>query len=237
MALADTQIVRGHEQVKKSKLELLQHQGGSFFIMTSGLRSVRDKLMLYADSELNSGVANCTRLFEAANLLGVLLRKIREEDGAALAASNFSFNINIIIGGKLSEDGSSSLFYIYPEGNWVELNADSAYCTIGRSYYAKPLLDLLMHSALPLDQTIALAVLAFEATQASVTDVDYPIDMISFHEQTLSIRQHRYKKEDLSDTVGWWQNQQGLALENLPKSWADTLLVGTLISSNSEYTL
>ena len=43
VALADTRIVRGSEQVNKQKLAEFQHAGQALFTMTSGLRSVRDK--------------------------------------------------------------------------------------------------------------------------------------------------------------------------------------------------
>ena len=50
--LADTQIVRGSEQVNKAKLAVSRHRDASLFTMTSGLRSVRDKTVIYLDEQL-----------------------------------------------------------------------------------------------------------------------------------------------------------------------------------------
>ena len=46
VALADTQIVRGGEVSSKAKLSLHDHGDHPFFVMTSGLRSVRDKVVM-----------------------------------------------------------------------------------------------------------------------------------------------------------------------------------------------
>ena len=43
VALADTQIVKGGERLSKGKLTLVQHRAQRLFLMTSGLRSLRDK--------------------------------------------------------------------------------------------------------------------------------------------------------------------------------------------------
>jgi hypothetical protein len=52
VALADTQIVRGQEFSNKAKLSLLEHAGSAIFLMTSGLRSIRDKAVLRLEDEL-----------------------------------------------------------------------------------------------------------------------------------------------------------------------------------------
>ena len=46
VALADTQIVKGDERLNRSKLALVQHRAQSLFVMTSGLRSVRNKTVI-----------------------------------------------------------------------------------------------------------------------------------------------------------------------------------------------
>ena len=52
VALADTQIVKGDERLNRSKLALVQHRAQPLFIMTSGLRSVRDKTVIYFQEQL-----------------------------------------------------------------------------------------------------------------------------------------------------------------------------------------
>ena len=81
-----------------------------------------------------------------------------------------------------------TLFYIYPEGNWIEATADSPYFILGRTLYGKPILDRLLISDTPLAQALALAYLAFDATRTSVIDVAFPIDVIIFDPLTRSFR-------------------------------------------------
>ena len=64
VALADTQIVRGGEVSSKAKLSLHRHDDRDLFVMTSGLRSVRDKVVVRLDDRLAAPrrTAACTRL-------------------------------------------------------------------------------------------------------------------------------------------------------------------------------
>jgi len=187
-------------------------------------------MVLYAEEELKSGAADCSRLYQVANLFGRQLRIIRQEDEGSLSVSSISFNVHTIIGGRLREDQAPTLFYIYPEGNWIEVNTDSPYFIIGRSPYSKPMVDGLMHTSLPLHQVAALAVLAFDATQTSVTDVDYPVDMLTLNEKTGILNQHRYERHELKNTIDWWQNQQRELLSMLPMHWAEPLGATNLYS-------
>ena len=157
VALADTQIVVGSERVSKQKLAALYHANDSMFAMTSGLRSVRDKSLTYLSERLRNQVEPLNRLFRVVNMFGEELRKVREEDGPSLARSNISFNTHAIIGGCLAADTSPQLFYVYPEGNWIEAAPDSPYFIIGRTSYGKPILDRLLRFETPLRTAVALS--------------------------------------------------------------------------------
>ena len=52
VALADTQIVKGGERLSKGKLTLIEYRAQRLFIMTSGLRSLRDKTVIYLEEKL-----------------------------------------------------------------------------------------------------------------------------------------------------------------------------------------
>ncbi len=144
VALADTRIVRGSEQLNKQKLAEFLHHDYSLFTMTSGLRSVRDKTLVYVEETLRSSGLLCDRLYQFVNLFGDQLRRVKEEDGASLASAGLQFNLHAIIGGCLKDDPSPQLFYVYPEGNWLEASTDAPYFIIGRTYYGRFLLDRLL---------------------------------------------------------------------------------------------
>jgi putative proteasome-type protease len=224
VALADTRITRGSEQVNKQKLAQFVHAGQSLFTMTSGLRSVRDKTLTYVDETLRNDVHSIDRLYQFVNLFGDQLRRVKAEDGPSLAATNHAFNLNSVIGGQLAADVEPQLFYVYPEGNWVECNIDSPYFMIGRTYYGKPILDRLLRYETPLSSAIALAFLAFDATHTSVTDVGYPIDLAVLSAGNRSPRYRRFSESDLASTSEWWTQTLTQSLAGMPMAWASDLI-------------
>lgn len=224
VALADTQIVRGSEQVSKRKLSILNHANDSLFVMTSGLRSVRDKSLTYLSEQLDQQQQPIERLFKVVNLFGNQLRRVREEDGASLTAGGLSWNPHAIIGGRLHEDSSPQMFFVYPEGNWIESAADSPYFIIGRSQYGKPILDRLLTFETPLRSAIALALLAFDATRTSVNDVDCPIDVAVITEGNRHAKFQRFSGDEISGVTQWWSQTLSQSLASIPMDWATDLL-------------
>jgi putative proteasome-type protease len=226
VTLADTQIVRGAHQSKKAKLSELVVGDRSVVVMTSGLRSVRDKTVLRLEDRLAEEAHRFSRMHELASAFGDQLRAVRDEDEASLAASGLAFNLNAILGGRLPGDRAAALFQVYPEGNWVETTADAPYVVIGRSYYGKPILDRLLTYETPLSQAAALAYLAFDATRASVTDVDFPIDVAVLPHDASAPQRVRLGASELTAAHDWWQAQLGTALAGLPMDWAAGVLGG-----------
>jgi len=223
LALADTKIVKGEEHLTRGKISSALIHGNQWWVMTSGLRSVRDKVVTYLDLELAERGSSLEYLFELANLFGMQLRRVRVEDGAALAASNLTFNLHAIIGGQLPKDPYPKMYYIYPEGNWIESTDDSPYFIVGRTHYAKPILDRLLTAETPLRQALALAFLAFDATTASVTDVGYPIDIIVAEAHGQMPNQHRFEAADLEPVAQWWHQTLASALNDFPFKQFDSL--------------
>lgn len=223
VALADTQVVLGSERVSKQKLAVIHHADDSLFTMTSGLRSVRDKSLAYLSERLRNRIEPIDRLHQVVNMFGEELRRVRDEDGASLARSNISFNTHAIIGGCFGKDVSPQLFYVYPEGNWIEAALDSPYFIIGRSSYGKPLLDRLLRYDTPLRTAAALALLAFDATRASVTDVDSPIDVAVVAEGNRHATFHRFTQSEISPVTDWWSRMLADAITSVPMEWASVL--------------
>jgi putative proteasome-type protease len=221
VALADTQIVRGGEVSSKAKLSLHEHAGRPLFVMTSGLRSVRDKVVLRLEDLLAARDEPFRRLHEVVTVFGDLLKAVRAEDGPSLEESGLRFNLHAIIGGQLPDDDEPALFMVYPEGNWITATDDSPSFIIGRTSYGKPILDRLLRADTPLAQAVLLAYLAFDATCASVVDVDFPIDVVVWANGAL--RAERYGPEDLAEVHELWGRRLRETLDDLPTSWAEAL--------------
>lgn len=135
-----------------------------------------------------------------------------------------SFNAHAIIGGRLVDDAEPTLFYLYPEGNWIEVSPDSPWFMIGRTYYGRPILDRLMTHDASLQRSAALALLAFDATQQSVTDVDFPIDMLALARHDRTFSELRLSQTDLAETLAHWQRELASAVDRLPMDWSHALL-------------
>jgi putative proteasome-type protease len=148
---------------------------------------------------------------------------VREEDGPSLAAGNLAFNLHAIVGGKMPGDPTAKMFYVYPEGNWIESTDDTPYFMIGRTYYAKPMMERLLSVDISLRQAFAVAFLAFEATMESVTDVGYPIDVIALDGKRGTSNLQRFTAADLEPISRWWSRTLNDALANFPISQFDPM--------------
>jgi putative proteasome-type protease len=223
VALADTRIVRGSEQLNKNKLAPLDHSDDALFTMTSGLRSVRDKTLTYLSEELEKKNQPYDRLYKLVNEFSTQLRKVKTEDEPSLTASNYRFNMHAVICGCMTGDHYPKMYYVYPEGNWIESATDSPYFMLGRTTYGKPILDRLLNFQTPLRVAVGLALLAFDATSTSVTDVDCPIDIaiIPWSTRKMSIR--RYTQQDVTPATTWWSETLSSSLSSMPLDWSDGL--------------
>lgn len=217
VTLADTRIVRGSETSRKSKLTMLTTGNSTAAVMTSGLRSVRDKTVTRLRDELTERPIG--RMHELATAFGEMLRVVRADDGDALAASGLAFNTHAVIAGRLDHDAEPGLFHVFPEGNWVESTVDEPYFVIGRSSYGKPILDRLLTYESDLDRAITLAYLAFDATRTSATDVDFPIDLAVLDVETGSFSEQRLTREGMQASHDRWNAELGRALDVIPAPW------------------
>ncbi len=224
VALSDTRIVRGEQISSKAKLSTIGTGAADVVVMTSGLRSVRDKVVRRLEDQLADGNIDTDRLHHVATAFGERMRDVRAEDGDALEAGGLSFNAHAVLGGQLARDQEPMLLHVYPEGNWVEATPDAPYFIVGRSYYGKPVLDRLLNYETPLTEALALAYLAFDATRTSATDVDFPIDVAVLRRDASLFSQRRYGAEELESVATSWQDHLRAALAELPSAWTTPLL-------------
>lgn len=226
VAIADTQVTTGTERITARKVTIHQHGRHSMFIMTSGLRSLRDKTLTYFEEVLDRDDASFDKLYQAVNAFGIQVRRVASEDKASLAENGLPFNLYSIVGGQLEADREPKLYLLYPPGNWVEVSRASPYFVIGESTYGKPLLDRVLQYQTSLDRSLKLAYLAFDATRISATDVDFPLDVVVYRRDSYEMNEHRYERGDLQTVSEWWQSRLRQCVDELPDGWVQAAMKG-----------
>ena len=221
VGIADTRLTSGNECLTARKVSVYERDGGAMFIMTSGLRSVRDKALTYFEDALGQREEPFTRLYQAVNLFTDQVRRVASEDKAALVESGLAFDMKALIGGQMRGEDAHKLYLIYPEGNWVDTGRGTPYHVIGSTGYGKPILDRTLTYNDSMRHAFKTGCLAFDSTRISAADVDFPIDAVLYVPNTFRIVEHRYQEEDLLEISNWWQERLRLTLSNLPEDWIE----------------
>jgi putative proteasome-type protease len=226
VGIADTRVISGNENITARKLAVFPQPEGNLFVMTSGLRSVRDKALTYFEEALLDQDQCPDRVFKAANMLAAQIRRVSHEDREALEESGLQFNIYCLLGGRLVNDSEPKLYLLYPQGNWVEIGQGTPYHIIGSSGYGKPVLDRTLKYSDSMRFALKVGCLAFDSTRISAADVDFPIDVVLYFRETGELVERRFEKEDLVEISDGWQERLRDSVTNLPSAWLDRFFVG-----------
>ncbi len=216
IGIADTRITTRTQHITAKKLTTYHNYGYKMFIMTSGLRSLRDKTITYFDEFIENNDDRFEKLYEAVNEFARQLRIVTAEDKKALNEGGLHFNLHSIIGGRLSQDKEHKLFLLYPQGNWVEVGQGTPYFLIGESSFGKPILDRVLRYESTMKTALKAGFLAFDATRASAVDADFPIDIVVYKNGSDTLYEYRFSRNDLIEVSTWWQKYLSQAIEELP---------------------
>lgn len=231
VAIADTRITAGTDTSIKVKVITEQKNKYSLFIMTSGLRSIRDKAIVYFKELIEREDYN--KLYKIVNAFGEQVRRVAEEDKVPLERSGFKFDLHTIIGGQLKDDEEHKLFLLYPEGNWVELGFGAPYVVIGNSGHGKAILNRILKEDTSMKVALKTGFLSFDSTRVSSNNVDFPIDVVLYKKDSFNIGEHRYEKKDLEHVSARWAEELKSALQNIPEDWME-IAFNKLENNNSE---
>ncbi len=221
VGIADTLVTTGTESIMARKVTIHQYGRHSLFLMTSGLRSVRDKALTYFNEVLEQDDNKFDKLYMAVNAFAAQVRRVADEDRRALEEAGLHFDLFSIIGGQLEKDTEHKLYMLYPQGNWVEVGQGTPYYLIGESSYGKPIMDRALSYELNMETALKIGYLAFDATRTSAVDVDFPIDVVLYKADTYDIVEHRYERAELIRISEWWQKTIREAIRELPHDWVE----------------
>jgi putative proteasome-type protease len=224
IAIADNRITAGTEVYSNKKVSTHQIGNHSLFIMTAGLRSIRDKSIIYFNQMTKEKGFKFDYMFEAVNAFAEMIRKVANEDKANLKEEGYKFNLHSIVGGQMEKDDEHRLFLVFPEGNWIEINEGLKYQIIGNSNYGKPLLNRTLTYETSIEEALKLGFLSFDATQVSASDVDYPIDVVVYHKDSFHLIEHRLEKGQMADVSKQWNALLQTSVNNLQSEWISDVL-------------
>lgn len=221
VAIADTRLVAGNECLVARKTASYQGPGFAFFVMTSGLRSLRDRALLYFEEAFARESGTRDRLYRVVNLYAQQVRRVAQEDASALERAELKFNLFSLIGGQMAGDSTHRLYLVYPEGNWVEIGPDTPYQIIGASGFGKPILERSVTRSDSMQYAFKVGLLAFDATRLCVADVDFPMDVILYSRGSFALVEQRYQADDLREISNWWQERMRRSVQELPSDWIE----------------
>lgn len=224
VGIADTRVTSGNEFVTARKLSIHQYGRHSMFLMTSGLRSVRDKAVTYFEEVIEERSSDFDKLYKATNAFAEQVRRVAKEDKAALEDNHVSFNLHALVGGQLELDKEPKLYQLYPEGNWVEISEGTPYFIIGAYGYGKPVLERVLHFDSSLEVALKAGYLAFNATRVSSNDVGFPIDVVVYKKNSYKMESVRFQESELREISQWWQQHLEKGAKELPTDWLNHFL-------------
>ncbi len=219
VALADTRITSGTDTSIKVKILTEQKDKRAIFIMTSGLRSIRDKAILYYKELFERDEYN--KMFQVVNAFGTQVRRVADEDKASLIGAGFKFDLHTIIGGQLKDDEEHKLFLLYPEGNWVELGQGAPFVVIGNAGHGKAILNRTLSEHVSMRYALKAGFLSFDSTRVSSNNVGFPLDVVLYEKDSFKLAEHRYEQKDLNNVSTLWDEEMKQALQRLPDDWMD----------------
>ena len=226
VAVSDSRISAGTSTTIKKKVFVSQSDKSCFFIMTSGLRSVRDKAVHYFEELVEDGV-HYNKLYKAVNAFGEQIKRVYKEDNELLVKAGYRFNLNAIVGGQLRNDEEHKLFLLYSEGNWVELDEGSPYAIVGNTGQGKAILNRVLNPDTSLKQALKAGFLSFDSTRVSSNDVEFPIDVVVYEKDSYKMVESRYEFSEMQHITALWNEKLRKSLEEVPEDWMQKAFNGT----------
>lgn len=150
-------------------------------------------------------------LFEAADYIGRVSQQVQQQHSIALQQSGVSGEVSLILGGQI-QNQPHGLMLIYPQGNHIEASKSTPYLQIGETKYGKPVLDRVLHHALPLNDCARLALVSLSSTTMSNITVGPPYEISIYNTNQFQLS-GRCKFEE-----------SGEYLKNLQASWTNGLI-------------
>ncbi len=187
--LSDSRTNAGLDQISTFRKMIVYEKAGDRFmtLLSAGNLSISQSIreVLQIEKLVEPGqdepltIWNAKSMFDATRVLGAAVRRVYDRDAAALKASGVDFNVSMIFGGQIGNEGMR-LFQVYSPGNFIEATDETPYFQIGESKYGKPVLDRVITPNTPLDEAAKCALVSMDSTLKSNLSVGLPLDMVVY---------------------------------------------------------
>jgi putative proteasome-type protease len=221
---SDSRTNAGYDQVNTCrKMHTFVIPGERVFIIAaSGSLSLTQSILilLRRDFDDGKGLATAPSVYDAARVVGEVVRRVAKMDREALERDEYKFNVHFLLAGQVKGQ-PPDLFLIYPQGNPLQATEDSPYLQIGETKYGRPILDRgIRYDQTTLEEAAKYALLSLDSTMKSNVTVGPPIDLLAYSVDDLDItRQRRFGADDpdlVKIRTRWEQALRG-AVQRLPE--------------------
>jgi putative proteasome-type protease len=148
-------------------------------------QSVRQTIAEYLTPD-GTSIWTASSMYEAAQIVGDSIRSVHKRDAESLEQFGIDFNVSLIFGGQIRGE-RCRLFQMYSAGNFIESHDENPYFQIGESKYGKPIIDRVITPNTPLDEAAKCALISMDSTLRSNISVGYPLDLLLYDEDALTI--------------------------------------------------
>lgn len=158
-------------------------------LMTAGNLSISQSVRQIVAEHVTAGgksIWNAATMYEAAQVVGEVIRMVRERDADSLQQFGIDFNVSMIFGGQIKGE-RCRLFQMYSAGNFIESHDENTYFQVGEAKYGKPILDRIVTPATTLDEAAKCALISMDSTLRSNISVGLPLDLLIYENDTLAV--------------------------------------------------
>ena len=196
---ADTRTNAGVDNISTfRKLHVFKQPGqrimaiasaGNLSISQSAVSMLREGWENPATGELET-LMTAPTMFQGAQLVGRTIRRVFNEEGAALAASDVKFDVSFLLGGQIKGE-RPRLFMLYAAGNFIQASDRTPFFQIGEHKYGKPILDRALGFDTDLRAAAKLGLISMDSTLRSNLSVGMPLDLLIYRRDALGVETRR----------------------------------------------
>ena len=188
---ADTRTAAGVDHVASfRKLTVFSQPGERVIVLLSaGNLATSQSVVSVVGERLGSregqdSLFESTSMFNAARIVGSVLRDIMRTDAETVRVSGADPGTSFLVAGQIA-GRPPRLFQVYEAGNFIEATTETSFLQIGETKYGKPILDRVVRYDMTLADAAKAALISFDSTMRSNISVGPPIDLMIYRRDAL----------------------------------------------------